>query len=197
MLSRFLLKRLIAPLTAASIVCLVLAYSCPWQGFFVNLATTFIGILFTFVYVDTIVQRYERQQWAEAKERIAQRIEQLGFVTITNCRISFGYGTDIFAESSQDPDRVVEEMRPEMVRIAENILIPSALSKIEQFDQSRWKQFIERLQSVWQSADRYIELFSTETRSKGANYSSRYPRKVLVNTDILHNLARSFRCSKQ
>jgi hypothetical protein len=166
MFSKYLLKELIAPLLLSSIASLLLAYYCSWQGFFVNLGTTFFGILITFVYVDTIIQRHERKQWAEAKERIYLRIEQLGFITVTKCRISFGFGIDIFVKSPLGAERVIEEMRPEIVRIAENILIPAVASKIDKYNQTDWKNFVERMQSIWQSIDRSIELFGNKLDPK-------------------------------
>jgi hypothetical protein len=162
MLSRFLLKKLVLPLSLASAASLILAQYCPWQGFFVNLGTTFIGVLFTFLYVDTILQRHERQQWAEAKARILRRIEQLANVIITQCRLSFNFGMDIFSEVSRDPGTYLDTMRAEMIRIAENVLTPAAAPKIDRMDQAEWKKFIERVQTIWQAADHNIELFGNK-----------------------------------
>ena len=48
---------------------LLLALIIPWQGFFVNLAATFVDILVTILYVDFIIKQHERGRWAQAAAR--------------------------------------------------------------------------------------------------------------------------------
>ena len=55
--SKFLRKKLAVPVGAAIVLCLILAYYIPWQGLFINLSTTLLGVLITVFYVDLILKQ--------------------------------------------------------------------------------------------------------------------------------------------
>jgi len=101
----------------------------------------FIGILFTFLCVDTIIQRHEWEQWVQTNARIFRRIERLAFATITNCRISFGFGRDIFWPSimGDDPEEIQAALVSETIRIAKSVARESysPSEKISMADTSR------------------------------------------------------------
>jgi len=59
-LPTYLWKRLIIPLVFLTITFPGLALLLPWQGFFVNLTATFVGILTTLLYVDFILKQHEK-----------------------------------------------------------------------------------------------------------------------------------------
>lgn len=44
----------------AAVFSLIMGYFVPWQGLFINLAATFIGILITVFYVDLILENMKR-----------------------------------------------------------------------------------------------------------------------------------------
>lgn len=79
----FLIKRLIIPLLLLAILSLVLSYFLPWQGLFINLFTTFLGILITVFYVDKILSEHDRQRWAGVTSRVNKRIEVISNLTIS------------------------------------------------------------------------------------------------------------------
>jgi hypothetical protein len=136
----------------------VLTYFFPLQGLFINLGTTFIGILLTVFYVDWILGEHEKKRWAQVQHRIDERITRFANHAVSEFRSAFRYGTEILNTSvfgSADP----KPARAEIARIAENILIPSAPTKIEGMNQSDWKRLSANLSLLVQTADQLIALY--------------------------------------
>ena len=142
-----LITQLVLPLAVATAAAIFVHTRWPADGFFMNLAAGFVGSLVTVGYVDWILRRHERDRWRETDSRIASRLSQLAAATITGLRTSFGYGTDIFdtrAMASGDSDL----MHSEVLRIASDVLAPTANVRVVALDSAGWKRFATHLQQM-------------------------------------------------
>ncbi len=154
----YLWKRLILPLTLAAGLFLLLALTIPWQGFFVNLAATFIGILVTILYVDFIIKQHERGRWAQAKALIEKRIMNFATISASQFRTAFGISHHVLdgeAMDINDPSSI----RRAMIRLAQNVLLPSVESNVQKLDTQEWKKLISQLRITWEGADRLCSVF--------------------------------------
>ncbi len=159
--SRFLKSRLVLPLSIAAILALGLAALIPWGGLFVNLGTTFIGILLTIGYVDIVLKEHEAMRWESGLARIAKRLDNFATVASSQFRVAFGFTPDVYDErlmfASDDQAR-----RTELVRVAREVLKPVARQRVASLDTADWKRLHEQLRITWDSADRLIELFGRQ-----------------------------------
>ncbi|MBN1147358.1 MAG: hypothetical protein JXA78_08880 [Anaerolineales bacterium] len=153
-----LFRKLVLPLSVATVVSLVMAYFFPLQGLFVNLATTFIGILLTVFYVDWILREHEEKRWANVQYRVNDEITKFANLAISEFRTAFHFTTEILDFSTFDSDNP-NLIRAEIARIADNILIPAVSAKIVEMDQGDWRSLSANLSSVIQAADRLITLY--------------------------------------
>lgn len=156
-LSKYLWKKLVIPFSILVFASLIIAKFVQWQGIFVNLAATFIGILLTVLYVDYILRQHEKGRWAAAESLINRRIERFAIVASTQFRLAFGFKSDIY-------DRNIDMENPssrrlEIIRINENLLLPSVSNKIQNLNQEDWKKLARQMQITWEMGDKLYEVF--------------------------------------
>lgn len=160
-ISKYLWKRLVIPLALFSLFFALFALTIPsenpWQGICANLAVTFIGILLTVMYVDYILKQQEKGRWAGAKSLINRRIERFAIVASTQFRLAFGYSSDIYKRDIDMNDPLIR--RKEIIRINENILLPSLNNKIQKLDHADWKKLAKQLQLYWEGGEKLYEVF--------------------------------------
>ncbi len=156
-LSNYLWKRLVIPFSILVLASLIIAKFVQWQGIFVNLAATFIGILLTVLYVDYILKQHEKGRWAAAEFLINRRIERFAIVTSTQFRLVFGFKSDIYDRNinMENPS----SRRLEIIRINENLLLPSVSNKIQNLNQEDWKKLARQMQITWEMGDKLYEVF--------------------------------------
>lgn len=159
-LPAYLWKRLILPLTIAAGSFLLLAIFVPWQGFFVNLAATFVGILVTVLYVDYIIKQHERERWAQAKALIEKRILNFATLTVTHFRLAFGISYHAVNKETIDINNPSSLAR-EMIRLAQNILLPSVDSDTRKLEKEDWSKLIKQLRITWEVAERLCSVFGS------------------------------------
>jgi hypothetical protein len=70
----FLVKRLVLPLSILTILFFILAYVIPWQGLFINLSTTLLGILITVFYVDIVLSEHDKRRMRNEVIRVASDV---------------------------------------------------------------------------------------------------------------------------
>jgi hypothetical protein len=92
----FLLKWLVLPLSILTVSFLVLAYITPWQGLFINLSTTFLGILITVFYVNIILHEHDKQRWSGVTNHVYKEIEKLAHGSISLLGIAIFPGQSLF-----------------------------------------------------------------------------------------------------
>ena len=150
--------RLFLPISLAAASSLVIGYFVPWQGLFINLAATFIGILITVFYIDLILRRHEETRWSKVKVRAHERIERMANLSISAFRSAYDLGTDIFGDAFLETgDRT--EIRSMVAHAAENILIPMTPTRLNDVNQAEWKRVVQILNVVVQTGDELLKLF--------------------------------------
>lgn len=154
----FLFKFLFLPLSILIGISVWLHYKLDFDGFFVNLTTEVIGIGITIFYIDVMLRRYNKEKYAPADKRVLRRI----WVFINSCntyvRSSLGYGTDLFDQNilfSGD----LEKIHHEIIRVAENIIIPNIPHRIKIIDKQGWNILVKNLNSFWIEADNILKAF--------------------------------------
>lgn len=129
-----------------------------WGDFFTNLSTEILGIFITVVYIDWIIAKNQKSQWEEAEAKIAIRLRMFIDSSITSLRHCLGYSIDILDESKMG-DSNPETMHQELVRVADQILIPTASAKIKAFDHTKWQTLMERLKQIFDESDKIVITF--------------------------------------
>jgi len=155
-MNRQLIKTLIIPLIIASAISIIIAFIIPWQGLFVGLATTFIGILITIIYVDWILRVNEKKKWENVHFRLDMELTRFGIIAINEFRTAFNIGSEIVM-SIDFSNPII--MRKEMAQMAKIILVPNAGKKVLEMNQSDWNNLSNNLITVINEADRLINLF--------------------------------------
>lgn len=155
---------LILPLSVLSVVFFILGKFLRslmnFQGLLYNLATTFLGILLTVVYINYVLYRKEKSYWNVARERIYKILSVFANIVITNFRLQFNFGPEIIKERKHSSEAdFLYETRSEMIRIATDILIPSAEAKVNSLDVKGWENLDVRRKSIWDEAERILRLF--------------------------------------
>ena len=156
-MSPYLIRTLVIPVALAALVSLALGYFIPWQGLFINLAASLLGVLITIIYVDRVLQEHDRRVWQKVGKRIRQRADRFGYFTILHVRLALGLGHDVFdrdALNSADLQKALAEV----VRVTENIIIPAVSTSLQRIDQVGWKTLVDSLEMIIRHGDRLIEL---------------------------------------
>ncbi len=161
MQKHYLLKRLVLPLlfaTGASLGGSLVAIE-PWKGLFVNLAATFIGSIITVFYVDAALRHSRELEWAHVRSLVNQRVSRVANICVTSTRIAFGFDTRLFERGVLGSGNV-KRAQEEIIRIAENVLIPGA-QKVEEMDGRAWQTYFQSLRGVTMEVDRLLNLFAS------------------------------------
>lgn len=158
--SPLLKKRLLWPLSIGSLGAFTAAWLVPAGGLFLNLGTTFLGILLTVGYVDLILKQHEKDRWAGPRSRISKRLENVAAVASSQFRIAFGFGPEVYGEAAFDSEHDASRRR-ELVRVAMDIVYPSVPDKVREMSTADCKSLCKQLAISWESADRMIELFGS------------------------------------
>lgn len=157
-LSKFLWKKLVIPLSIAAVLTILLAYFFPWRGLFINLTVMFIGILLIVCYVDFILKQHEKSRWAQAKALIEKRIHSFANVSSSQFRTAFKISHHVFNEKAMDMENP-SSIRKEMIRITQDIILPSADSSVQKLNTEDWKKLVSQLRITWEAADRLCSVF--------------------------------------
>jgi hypothetical protein len=159
-----LIYKLVAPIGASAILCLILAYFFPWQGFFVNLGTTLIGTLITVFYVDAVLTQNEKKQWEKTRVHLAARIERVGNLAITGLRLACKFHVDMIPMIGQTDDGKI--LRQSMVKFTEEILIPSLPQKMNGLNSTEWQKLLQHMNHVALEADQVVNLFGSHVEPR-------------------------------
>lgn len=154
--SRYLMKYLILPLFISFWVVLLISY--PWEGFWVNLSTTLLGILITVTLIDYILRKHEARRWYGTRNKIYNRVMRFANNTTRHIRITFGFGMNIFNTNITPTS---DTARLETIRITKTHLIPNIETRIWRMDQQEWINFISGLESIKKENERFFELFGS------------------------------------
>jgi hypothetical protein len=150
------------PLLVAAIIALVVGYFVSWQGLFINLFTTFIGILLTVFYVDIILREHDQHRWSTVTTKVNQRIVPFANRIISEFGSMFVSAKAPMYQTSEvlSGDEVRTER--EVIRAAKFLLIPALPAAIEKMDQSNWKALMNTLSTIYREADELIDRFQSK-----------------------------------
>lgn len=152
----FLWKTLILPVAVAAIASFLLACFVPWQGLFMNLATTFLGILITVVYVDYVMKRHEELYWSGAKFKIVARLQQVAARAGTQFRHLFDLDLDSLP-IGLTKDRAV--LRVAMIRLNEEILLPGLKDHVSRLSQEQWAKVAKALKGTDDEVQEFLRIY--------------------------------------
>jgi len=160
MRQKYLITRLVLPLSIVALAAIVLGCFFPWQGLFINFFTTFIGILITVFYVNLILNEHEKLRWSGVTSRIYNRIEKMANLTISTVGTVFITGGEVYRHDillSGDK----KEIRKEVIQAA-NETIPLAIQlNIDGLNQDGWKKLLGVLSDAGKNWDRLAERYET------------------------------------
>ncbi len=155
-----LLKPLIGPLVLLFGVAVAIHIYWKADGFFLNLATEVVGILITLCYVEWMLEQHEKNRWKSTDERIASRLRVLLNATISGVRSGLGFGPEILGQdiaATCDPYVVHKEL----VRVAECVLAPGALSRVLALDRKGWSSLAQHLRNAHNGIAAFLSAFQS------------------------------------
>lgn len=168
--SKFLRKKLALPVGAAIVICLILAYftskstlhtgahTIPWSGLFINIATTFLGVLITVFYVDLILKQQNEIRWKKVKSHCTHRITRIANLTILDFRTAFKISLTLDSSLLKTDNQ--NELRSHLADHTETILIPSFAEKINQLTQKDWEKLMQGLKEIIQLTERTFDMYA-------------------------------------
>ncbi len=168
---------------AAAALCLVLGAWIPWGGLFVNLATTFIGVVLTVFYVDRVIDRARSLQWSEADSEIRERLEQFANLSVSIPRTALGVPASVIPWVRPGPN-ARDEIRAGRRVIAIEHVKPEVRRGLSSFTSDQWRRLIEELGRLHHQGDRLLTLF-------GSRLSPHCTRSILA----IQNCIWSMQCS--
>ncbi len=155
----FLWKRLILPLGILTALSLVLAFLVPsLNGLFVNLATTFLGILLTVCYVDYILRRHDKERWSATTARIESRVQNLAVVTSQSFRTAFHIDASVIHQAVIDVFNPAS-VRTEILRVIRQELLPRVDAAVPTLNQKDWADLTGQLERIFRRRDQLIISF--------------------------------------
>jgi hypothetical protein len=156
--TRSLWIKLALPLALVAGGCLWLNTIQSMDGFFLNLATELLGIIVTIAYVDWVLRAHEREVWRGTSARIRNRLGVLSNATVTGLRSSLGFGADYLDQRALRTNDM-KQISAEVMRVGIHVLLPALRWRLEMLDAKGWKSLANRLQEIWQQAERLLDQF--------------------------------------
>jgi len=158
---KYLLKKLHLPLGIMTLASLILGIFIPWRGLFINLSTTFFGILITLLYVDHILREEEQKQWANVKKRIYFRLEGIANISTHQFRRAFGISADVL---SNDADLILDTKRRRAycIQVNEEIIFPEVSRMIPRLNSEQWRNLLKQMEVSWTNIDKMVTVFGNK-----------------------------------
>jgi hypothetical protein len=145
---------LIGSVATFAVACFVRS---PTRDLLINLSATFIGLLVAAFGLDAAIKSQRRAEWMGVQERVSRRLLHVATATVSSIRTACGFGPDIHDQRALALN-TSSAIRAEMVRIAENVLLPS-LSQIRNLDQHGWQALTMNLQASFGRIDQLLSMF--------------------------------------
>ena len=159
---RYFVKTLVIPLSLAALISLVIGVFVPWQGLFVNLATSFFSALITVIYVDRVLQEHDRRVWAKVSGLIRERVMRFGYSTVLELRVALGIDYKVFNNSVLNFPTSEEKRKAELIRVIEEIINPSVLEKLQALDNKGWAKLANALEQIAKQGDNLVDLYGSK-----------------------------------
>ena len=133
----------VIPLATVTVVSLLLHTYWQADGFFLNLATEFIGIVATVWYVDWIIRSHENESWKPLDARIADRLRATLNATVRSIGTPLGVTIDDLPIDHFSTDVVA--IHKQLISHASNELSPSCKARVLRVDAAGWKAFYSQI----------------------------------------------------
>jgi hypothetical protein len=159
-MSKPLWMRLVLPLILFFGAAIFMNFVWEAQGFFLNLATELVGILITISYVDWILRHHEKLKWLPTDTRIANRLRILLNATISSIRSGLGFSDEVIDARVTATLNLVA-IHKDIIRVAEQIIAPEALTRIQALNQDAWKSLARQIQNAHNGVLTFINVFQS------------------------------------
>ncbi len=157
-MSRGFLTRLVLPLVVIFGVAILVHRVWKADGFFLNLATELVGILITICYVDWILRQHEKQKWLPTDVRITNRLRNLLNSTIIGIRDGLGCGPEVI-DNRVMPTLDTIAIHKDIIRVAEHVIAPTALHRVQALDQNGWNLLARHIQNAHNGVLAFLNAF--------------------------------------
>ncbi len=87
---RSLTTMLVLPLLSAAALAMLGGFYAPepWRSLLVNISAGLLGSIITVLYVDQILRRRERAEWANVSRHVGERVSRLAIATASSVRLA-------------------------------------------------------------------------------------------------------------
>jgi len=182
---RYLLLWLVVPFSIFTILVIVASLFTydPWSSLLVNLAAVFIGSIITVLYIDKVLWRHERAEWAHVSTRIERLVERIAAVGITTIRTSVGVNASTIDFGPSIPFHS-KQFRRMMADVAEQ-RIRTELGALRSLDVKGWNTLAHNMQVLSASVNQLIGLF-------GSRMDAATMESILVLQEIAEGMVASY-----
>ena len=153
---------LVVPLLIVSLIAFITNWIFPLDGFFINLSTEIIGIIFTVIYVDLIIRRHEKTKWNSVNQRLSEQLLIMVNSVLSSIKDACKYsiedvlGYDALYKLSR-PN--INSVAQELIKGTEKVIEPNIQNKIKKFDRNTWNNLTSNIGNVHNACINYISMF--------------------------------------
>ncbi|KKM61373.1 hypothetical protein LCGC14_1532330, partial [marine sediment metagenome] len=156
----WLWRRLVLPLGLATVALFALHTQFPADGLFINLASSFVVVIVTVLYIDRVLERRREVEWSAASHLISDRLFLLSNSTITNVRTALG----IDASHLELALALVDIEAGGYFDVSEKMIEPRARSKVIGLDNKGWHGLDKALQESYADCEQALLVFGNKLK---------------------------------
>ncbi len=149
---------LVIILISTSALSFILSHFYPYKGLFVNLFTEIIGILFTVVFVNWIIDKKEEEKWSQVDNKIKKYLITLLNTLLGDFRVVFLIDRDQLNLKNIDPDDQYSYHK-ELLHIAKEIIAPNIYDKINKFKKPNWEYLDQHFSNIQDEIRNFINTY--------------------------------------
>ena len=161
---RYFSTKLLIPLVLLTVVALSIHRYWSAGGFFINLATTFIGILLSVFYVGRVQDTYKEIKWLRVRRQIAEHLllsVNVLLTSVNNACKSTGQGYFEAGTLYQSARQGIEHSTLELMRLTESQVKPMLHQSVASFGTATWKTLIANISGVHNAIMNCLIIFGT------------------------------------
>ena len=138
---------------------IVIAFKSPADGFWMNLGTELIGVLFTALVVDYLIERHQSAQWKGYKSRGEIRCRTLCNAIISSLRNAGGWSFDMIGWPLPEDEKVIHQ---KIIEFGLNHIKPNARTLTENLTIQSWKTLHSNFANTSQEIGFIIQRFGSQ-----------------------------------
>ncbi len=153
-----LVTLLVLPLLVAAALTMLGGFYVPepWRSLLVNISAGLLGSIITVLYVDQILRRRERAEWANVSRHVGQRVSRLAIATASSVRLALRLEPPSPEIGRMDDPKYIRSM---ILAEIEDYILPR-LSQLPNMTQDEWRIFANNLSGTLQEVQRLLTLFA-------------------------------------